>query len=69
MFWNYPVRLPYRGTCQVYSKTATESSLQCDSTVWTKLRTKIEQQLEEIRQEIRVLRENKTTGSGNGKGL
>ena len=31
--------------------------------------TKIEQQLEEIRQEIRALRENKTTGSGNGKGL
>ena len=30
---------------------------------------KIEQQLEEIRQEIRALRENKTTGSGNGKGL
>ena len=31
---------------------------------------KIEQQLHEIRQEIRVyLRENKTTGSGNGKGL
>ena len=30
---------------------------------------KIEQQLEEIRQEIRSLRENKTTGSGNGKGL
>ncbi|XP_073247985.1 fibrinogen C domain-containing protein 1-like [Porites lutea] len=28
---------------------------------------KIEQQLEEIRQEIRALRENKTTGSGNGK--
>jgi len=31
--------------------------------------TKIEQQLEEIQQEIRALRENKTTGSGNGKGL
>ena len=30
---------------------------------------KIEQQLEEIRQEIRALRENKTTGSVNGKGL
>ena len=30
---------------------------------------KIEQQLEEIRQEIRTLKENKTTGSGNGKGL
>ena len=30
---------------------------------------KIEQQLEEIRKEIRALRENKTTGSGNGKGL
>ena len=30
---------------------------------------KIEQQLEEIRQEIRALKENKTTGSGNGKGL
>ena len=30
---------------------------------------KIEQQLEEIRQGIRSLRENKTTGSGNGKGL
>ena len=30
---------------------------------------KIEQQLEGIRQEIRALRENKTTGSGNGKGL
>ena len=30
---------------------------------------KIEQQLEEIRQEIRALRENNTTGSGNGKGL
>ena len=30
---------------------------------------KIEQQLEEIRQEIKALRENKTTGSGNGKGL
>ena len=30
---------------------------------------KIQQQLEEIRQEIRALRENKTTASGNGKGL
>ena len=30
---------------------------------------KIEQQLEEIREEIRALRDNKTTGSGNGKGL
>ena len=30
---------------------------------------KIKQQLEEIRQEIRALKENKTTGSGNGKGL
>lgn len=30
---------------------------------------KIEQQLKEIREEIRALRENKTTGSGNGKGL
>ena len=31
---------------------------------------KIEQQRDEIRQEIRLyLRENKTTGSGNGKGL
>ena len=30
---------------------------------------KIEQQLEEIRQEIRALRENKTNGSDNGKGL
>ena len=30
---------------------------------------KIEQQLEKIRQEIRALKENKTTGSGNGKGL
>ena len=30
---------------------------------------KIEQQLEGMRQEIRALRENKTTGSGNGKGL
>ena len=30
---------------------------------------KIEQQLEEIQQEIRALGENKTTGSGNGKGL
>ena len=30
---------------------------------------KIEQQLEEIRQEIRALRENKTTGFGNLKGL
>ena len=30
---------------------------------------KIEQQLEERRQEIRALRENKTTGSVNGKGL
>ena len=30
---------------------------------------KIEQQLGEIRQEIRALRENKTNGSDNGKGL
>ena len=30
---------------------------------------KIEQQLVEIRQEIRAMRENKTTLSGNGKGL
>ena len=30
---------------------------------------KIEQQLEEIRQEIRALKENKTTESVNGKGL
>ena len=30
---------------------------------------KIEQQLEEIRGEIRALGENKTTGSSNGKGL
>ena len=30
---------------------------------------KIEQQLDEIRQEIRALKENKTTGSGNGKGV
>ena len=30
---------------------------------------KIEKQLEEIRQEIRALSENKTNGSDNGKGL
>ena len=30
---------------------------------------KIEQQLQGMRQHIRALRENKTTGSGNGKGL
>ena len=30
---------------------------------------KIEQQLGEIRQEIRALRENNTNGSDNGKGL
>ena len=30
---------------------------------------KIEQQLDEIRQEIWALKENKTTGSSNGKGL
>ena len=30
---------------------------------------KIEQQLDETRQEIRALRENKTNGSDNGKGL
>ena len=30
---------------------------------------KIEQHLEEIRQEIRALRENKTNGSDNGRGL
>ena len=75
MLWNFTAHLSHLGTCIANSTVKPTKEARCNvnnnynSFYAGPNCKKIEQQLEEIRQEIRALKENKTTGSGNGNGL